>query len=81
MKPAEDKKEDEELPDFLKEQEKLFGDGEGDKKDEEDSFGWGEKSKKKRKGTEKVKRKFTDEPDGKDSRNIFKTLFFLPYFR
>ena len=28
LKPAEDKKE-EELPDFLKEQEKLFGDGEG----------------------------------------------------
>ena len=77
MKPAEDKKEDEELPDFLKEQEKLFGDGEGDKKDEEDSFGWGEKSKKKRKGTEKVKRKFTDEPDGKNSRNIFKTFYLI----
>ena len=70
MKPAEDKKDEEELPDFLKEQEKLFGDGEGgdnkDKKDDEDGFGWGEKSKKKRKGTEKVKRKFTDEPEGED---------------
>lgn len=75
MKPAEDKKEEEELPDFLKEQEKLFGDGEGaegeekkDKKEDEDGFGWGEKSKKKRKGTEKVKRKFTDDPEGKNKK-------------
>ena len=80
MKPAEDKKE-EELPDFLKEQEKLFGDGEGaegeekkDKKEDADGFGWGEKNKKKRKGTEKVKRKFTDGPEGKYSKLLKKYL-------
>ena len=87
MKPAEDKKE-EELPDFLKEQEKLFGDGEGgdnkDKKDDEDGFGWGEKSKKKRKGTEKVKRKFTDEPEGEDlspEKNVLFIFSLQKYFR
>ena len=81
LKPAEDKKE-EELPDFLKEQEKLFGDGEGaegeekkDKKEDEDGFGWGEKSKKKRKGTEKVKRKFTDEPEGTDSKLLVRKTY------
>ena len=90
MKPAEDKKE-EELPDFLKEQEKLFGDGEGaegeekkDKKEDADGFGWGEKNKKKRKGTEKVKRKFTDGPEGKYSELLKKKSFdfsLQKYFR